>query len=123
MKPLILFLILSACLILPLSIATPAKGETGSPHIAVVQSSPSLAPSGTFNAPRAPELQNNNSNQSNSSTPTPTPIPAVTPRLDTSSSSSPSVTEPTTGSWWPWIIIAVLVLVVVFLVGRRSRNK
>jgi hypothetical protein len=43
--------------------------------------------------------------------------------LAISSPSSPGVTEPTTGSWGPWVIIGVLVLVVVFLVGRRGRNK
>jgi len=91
MKPLRLYLIFSAGLvILGLSTSLVATG----------QSPPSLEPSGTFTAPKAPQPQNNNNNQSSSPTPTPTPTAttAATRTVETSPSSSPSVTESTTGS-------------------------
>jgi len=109
--------ILTTSLVLSLSISIV-------PQVAAFQSGPDLTPSKGFTAPKAPELQNSNSGQSRSPTPTPAPTstPAAAQTVATSSSSSPGVTEPATGSWWPWIIIAALVLVVVFLVGRRTRK-
>jgi hypothetical protein len=55
-------------------------------------------------------------------TPTPTPTLTATPTLAASPSPTPAANDSSTGSWLPWIIAGILALVVVFLLGRNSKD-
>lgn len=55
-------------------------------------------------------------------TPTPTPTPTVTPTPVASPSPTPAANDASTESWLPWIIAGILALIVVFLLGRNSKD-
>jgi len=99
------------------------------PKLTITPNQPVVAPQRAT----GDSYQNTDNNQTvtplpiDSSTPTPTPIKTPTPvRTQTPKSTptnSPTDSESSkNGSWLPWIIAGILFVIVIFLLGRNSKD-